>query len=98
MFFEVAEFENLPGPTPVPGTPTPTPSTAPTATPTPQGGTGEGLEHMDSQGQPVFTDSNGQARDVLRTRYPREAPQRRVTVRAFVPSRGAEDTVVVIVN
>ena len=98
VFFEVTAFVNLPGPTPTPGTPTPTPSPAPTATATPQGGTGEGLEHLDSQGQPVFTDSNGQARDVLRTRYPREAPQRRVTVRAFVPSRSAADDVVVIIN
>lgn len=92
VFFEVRDATILPGPTPGPGTPTPTPTAAPTP-----GGT-EGLEHVDSQGQPRFTDSNGQAHDVLRTRYPREGPQRRVTVRALAPRPGVEDEVTVIVN
>jgi hypothetical protein len=92
VFFEVGDATTLPGPTPSPGTPTPSPS--PSTTPVP----GAGLEHVDSQGQPVYTDTNGQAHDVLRTRYPRDAPQRSVTVRAFVPRGSVADTVTVIIN
>lgn len=99
VFFEIVDATTVPVPTPVPGTPVPTPTTRPTVTPTPAGGTGEGLEHMDSQGRPVFTDSNGQARDVMRTRYAREAPQRRVRVRATVPvGGGISDEVTVLIN
>jgi hypothetical protein len=39
-------------------------------------------ETMESQGRAVFTDNNGQATDVLRTRYPRDAVQKTVTVTA----------------
>jgi hypothetical protein len=67
------------GPSPTPtGTPTPPPSTTPSEP-------GAGTEHMDSQGSPVFTDTNGRATDVLRTRWPREGRQRSVVVTASVP-------------
>jgi hypothetical protein len=39
-------------------------------------------EFMDSGGQAVFTDQDGRARDVLRTRYPRDAVGKTVTVTA----------------
>jgi hypothetical protein len=95
VFFTVEDAVIIgPGPTPGPGTPTP----LPTGTPTSPGGGDAVFEHMDSQGQPVFTDSNGQARDVLRTRYPREALQRRVTVRARIPIGGIEGSTTVIIN
>jgi len=92
VFFEVQSATTTPLPTPS-GTPTPTP----TATPPPSGGNPI-FESMDSQGQPVFTDSNGQARDVLRTRYPRDAAPRSVVVLASVPFGNVSDTVTVFVN
>ena len=60
-----------------------------------RGGTGESL---DSQGQPVFTDSNGQARDVLRTRWPREAQARSVTVTARTASDASDDSRRSVIN
>ncbi len=39
-------------------------------------------ETLASGGQPVFTDSNGQAVDFLQTSYPKNAPQKTVTVEA----------------
>lgn len=39
-------------------------------------------EFMDSGGQAVFTDNDGRARDVLRTRHPRDGDFRSVTVTA----------------
>jgi hypothetical protein len=93
VFFEAASATTTPTPTPT-GTPTPTPST----TPVPPTGNNPVFEHMDSQGQPIFTDSNGQARDVLRTRYPREAAPRTVVVRATVPFGNVNDTVQVFIN
>ena len=87
IIFEVLEAETIGGPVPTPA-----------ATPTSPGGNDPIFEHMDSQGQPVFTDSNGQAHDVLRTRYPRDAPTRRVVVRATIPFSGTFDEVTVFVN
>jgi hypothetical protein len=58
-------------------------------------------EFMDSEGRPVFTDNNGRAEDVMRTRYPRDAAQRDVTVTATVPGPGSTfitGTVVVPIN
>lgn len=97
VFFAVTEAVNA-TPTPPSGTPTPTPTTRPTATPTSGPPPGEGTEHMDSQGRPIFTDTNGQARDVLRTRYPRDAGQRRVTVEAVVPVGSLRGEVTIIIN
>jgi hypothetical protein len=60
---------------------------------------GTSLEHVDSQGQPVFTDSNGQAHDVVRTRYPRDLPPREVVVQASLAfSDIISDEVTIIVN
>jgi hypothetical protein len=67
-----------------------------TATPTPGGVTP--TESLDSQGQPVFTDTNGQARDVLRTRWPREAQARSVQVTARIPVGGLSGSVTVGIN
>jgi hypothetical protein len=84
VFFEVTEGSTI-GPVP---SATATPVATPVATPsptTPPTGNQPLFEHLDSQGQPRFTDSNGQAFDVLRTRYPREAPVRQIVVVARVP-------------
>lgn len=87
VFFEVVSSTAIGSPTPVPvGTPTPSPGTQPI------------YEHMDSQGQPVFTDSNGQAHDVLRTRYPRDATPREVVVHASLAFGAVEDDVTVFIN
>jgi hypothetical protein len=98
--------------TPTLGTPTPTPTSTATATatatatptPTPTAtvtttpGSGTTLyETMDSQGQPVFTDTNGQARDVLRTRFPRDGGIRQVVVRART-ANGASGSTEVFIN
>jgi hypothetical protein len=80
VYFEVLSGQTI-GPVP---TPAPTPVATPTPPPT---GTAPIYEHLDSQGQPVFTDSNGQAHDVLRTRYPRDAPTRQIEVQASVPGQ-----------
>jgi hypothetical protein len=52
-------------------------------------GAGLQQEELDSGGQPRYTDTNGQARDTLRTRQNRADPQKRVVVEAIVP--GAVD-------
>lgn len=81
-------------------TPTSTATATATATPVPSApanGGGTATETLDSQGQPVFTDTNGQARDVLRTRWPRDAGPRPVTVIARTAT-GQNDTVVVGIN
>jgi len=54
-------------------------------------------ESLDSGSQPVFTDSNGQARDVLRTRQNRADPQKSVTVTATTPT-GVDGNTTVIIN
>jgi hypothetical protein len=54
-------------------------------------------EHMDSMGQPVFTDNDGRARDVLRTRYPRDGAPVVVTVTAQT-ANGVEGEIDVIIN
>ena len=54
-------------------------------------------ENLDSQGRPVFTDNNGEARDVLRTRVQAGAVSRPVTVTATA-SNGAVGTTTVTVN
>lgn len=78
--------------------PAPTPSPGPTATPAPPVGNDPVFEHMDSQGTPVFTDTNGQARDVLRTRYPRDGAPRSVVVMARVPVNNVSGTTTVFIN
>lgn len=57
-------------------------------------------ESLDSQGQPVFTDTNGQARDVLRTRWPRDAGPRTVTVTARTANTGgvSSNTLAIAIN
>jgi hypothetical protein len=81
--------------------PSPTPTATPTATPTPAPQTnpgGTGTESLDSQGTPIFTDTNGRATDVLRTRWPREAQQRSVTVTVTVPVNRLTGEVTVVIN
>jgi len=69
-----------------------------TPTPPPQGQPGRtGTETMDSGGTPVFTDTNGRASDVMRTRYPREAVPVTATVTATVPN-GISGSVIVVIN
>ena len=100
VFFSVGGGTIVVGPTPTPtatptGTPTPTATPVPGTTP-PNGGAG--TETLDSQGNPVFTDTNGRATDVLRTRWPREAQQRSVTVTASVPVGGLSANTTVFIN
>jgi len=97
-------FSLLPGNVPATLTPTTTPTATGTATGTattvpalPANGGSAETESLDSQGQPVFTDTNGQAHDVLRTRWPRDAGIRQVTVIART-SNGREQRVVVTIN
>jgi hypothetical protein len=85
--------------------PSPTPTATPTATPTPGPITpppatspGTSYEHLDSQGAPIYTDTNGRAIDVLRTRWPREAQRRTVTVTVTVPVNGLTGEVTVTIN
>lgn len=54
-------------------------------------------ETMDSGGAPIFTDTNGQAEDVMRTRYSRDAAQTTATVTATLPN-GISGSVVVVIN
>jgi hypothetical protein len=53
-------------------------------------------ERLDSGSQPVYTDSNGQARDVLRTSQNRADPQKIVTVTATLPTGDANDITVAV--
>jgi hypothetical protein len=55
-------------------------------------------ETLDSGGSPRFTDSNGQAFDVLRTRALTTAAQKTVTVTATIPQLDTAPTVSVYVN
>ncbi len=55
------------------------------------------FEAMDSQGTPTFTDNNGQAQDVMRTKYDPEDTQRTVTVTATT-SNDKSGTVKVTIN
>jgi hypothetical protein len=69
----------------------------PSPSPAPGGGTTAATEFMESQGQPVFTDNDGRARDVMRTRYDRSLPSRTVTVTATT-ANGVTDTTQVVIN
>jgi hypothetical protein len=53
-------------------------------------------EFMESGGQAVFTDNDGRAHDVLRTRYPRDAAAKSIVVRATTANgiAGATDVVI----
>jgi hypothetical protein len=53
-------------------------------------------ERMDSQGSPTFTDNNGQAQDVMRTRYDVAEPSKTVTVKAQTPTAIAGEVKVTI--
>jgi hypothetical protein len=55
-------------------------------------------ESMDSQGSPTFTDNNGQAIDVMRTRYDPEAPEKTVKVTATASAGDLSGSVDVIIN
>jgi hypothetical protein len=55
------------------------------------------FEFVDSQGSPTFTDNNGQAQDVMRTRYDPSATQRAVIVTATA-ANGVNGTVTVTIN
>ncbi|HVR69567.1 MAG TPA: hypothetical protein VMT87_01870 [Vicinamibacteria bacterium] len=54
-------------------------------------------EFMESGGQAVFTDNDGRARDVLRTRHPRDGGFLSVVVRATA-ANGVEGTTTVFIN
>lgn len=54
-------------------------------------------ERLEAEGQPVFTDNNGRAQDVLRTQYPLSSPPKQVTVVATVPT-GLDGEVVITIN
>jgi hypothetical protein len=74
-------------------TPTPTPTTV-------RAGIGTALtqaeDWLDSDSAPVFTDNNGQAFDVLRTNYPRDAEQRTVVVEATTSNEKTKQVTVTI--
>jgi hypothetical protein len=53
-------------------------------------------ETLASGGQPVFTDSNGQASDFLQTSYPKAQPAKTVTVTATTANNVAGSTTVTI--
>jgi hypothetical protein len=53
-------------------------------------------EHLDSGGNPVFTDNNGLAEDVLRTQLSRDVAPKTVTVRATTSNNIAGSVVVTI--
>jgi hypothetical protein len=55
-------------------------------------------EFFDSGGQAVFTDNDGRARDVLRTRHPRDAPFRAVNIIATTANGIASDPFTVFIN
>lgn len=95
VFFAVGEGA-ITGPSP---TPTATPTGTPTPTPVPQTNPeGTGTESLDSQGRPVYTDTNGRATDILRTRWPREGRQRTVTINASVPINNLSANTTVVIN
>jgi hypothetical protein len=52
---------------------------------------------MESGGTPIHTDSNGRARDVFRTRFPRDGGVASATITATTPN-GKTDSVVVAIN
>jgi hypothetical protein len=54
-------------------------------------------ETMDSGGAPIFTDTNGRASDVMRTRYSRDAVPTTATVTATLPN-GISNSVIVVIN
>jgi hypothetical protein len=76
VFFQANSLPGTTPPTTTPPPPTTTPtSTTSTTTPTPPTTIPGGLpnpstEFMDSQGRPVYTNQNGEAEDVMRTRRP----------------------------
>ena len=81
-----------PAPTPTPsGSPSPSPSATPA--PNPDGGP----DFLQSRGQPVFTDNNGLAVDVLIVRTAPDAPQRTITITATTPN-GRTGNVPVVIN
>jgi hypothetical protein len=53
-------------------------------------------ERLEGEGQPIFTDNNGRAQDVLRTHYPLDGPQKEVTVRVTLSTGESADVVVTI--
>jgi len=61
-----------------------------------QSGTTSGTESMESGGRPIHTDNNGRAEDVMRTRYPRDAAPKTVTVRATTSNDKFDDVTLVI--
>lgn len=92
-------FSLLPGS--VLATPTPTATATATGTPIPSApanGSNQESESLDSQSQPVFTDTNGQARDVLRTRSPLGSGSRTVTVIGSLANSSIDGRAVVTVN
>jgi hypothetical protein len=60
--------------------------------------TGLVQEELDSGSQPRYTNTNGQARDTMRTRQNRADPQKTVTVLATTPKEGVEGEVDIAIN
>jgi hypothetical protein len=79
----------VPVPTP---TPSGSPSPSPSATPSPN----TGIDFLTSRGQPVFTDNNGVAEDVLIVRTPPDAAPRTVTITATTTNGKSGNTAVTI--
>jgi hypothetical protein len=91
------------GPTPTPGGPTPSPTpSSPTPTPGPSGPLPPPTagERMDSSGNPVFTDNNGRAEDVLHTSAAFDATPFIVTIvaRVVADNQVIEGRVDVVIN
>jgi hypothetical protein len=80
----------VPVPTP---TPSGSPSPSPSATPSPN----TGIDFLTSRGQPVFTDNNGVAEDVLIVRTPPDAAPRTVTITATT-TNGKSGNAAVTIN
>jgi len=75
--------------------PAPSPSASPGASPSPAPSPA-GVDFLTSRGQPVFTDNNGVAEDVLIVRTPPDASQRTVTITATTSNNKTGSTSVVI--
>jgi len=79
------------------GSVVPDPNPSPSPAPSPSPPTSLVEEFFDSGGNPIFTDNNGRAEDVLRTRRAREALQKTVIVTATT-ANGISGSFIVAIN
>jgi hypothetical protein len=79
------------------GSVVPDPSPSPSPAPSPSPPTSVIEEFFDSGGNPVFTDNNGRAEDVMRTRRARDASQKTVIVTATT-ANGISGSFIVAIN